>query len=593
MPPAAGPKWRYEFLIGLAIMASYGLVSPIGDYAVLDDWAFDLSLKHLHDEGKLQIAEWNPMSLVGHLFWGLLFTKSLGFSLTTTKVAVVVLHFVECVALFRLLMLCGTPAAGALGAVAVLIVQPLHFPHCYMNMTDVPLLTWQVVSLLLYVNGLARSRRSAWLWLALGSLTSGYAYLIRQSGCLVPLALFVYCVVWDRKRLRPGSVIAAFGPAALIAGAFEYWYRVIHGPTAAFLDSTKVISAFLLAPPMADLPYILLTFFMQLGLFVAPLAIAVPLRREPPPQGARRSPALAIGMSLGGALLIGVWGWYAFGQDRFFPYIRNVITPYGLSCPNEFVVGDRDLLWGKGTGWTISVASLLGMLLLLRRVVDEPVEALLPARTVGRRLASILLAVQLAYLFATAPILFDRHLLMLLPTGIIVFCLTGDGLARLVGWRLIVCLIPLWLYSVTTTHDLHSLSRAASRAGDELIKQGIDPLQVNAGYAFDCWHTYERRKSGIINQPVPPWWVKNHWKELLEVQPSLAFSIDTRSRDWWAGYIPQSTATRFAVSTSPPKRFSPDANVYRVNDRRPYANWWPFETKYVYFLERHPAFGDP
>src|SRR4051812_31576409 len=76
--PLAARLFSPEGVVCLAVLASYLLVYPVGEYAILDDWAFVRSLQILHDEGRLEILDWNPMALVGHLGWGGLFTKLFG-----------------------------------------------------------------------------------------------------------------------------------------------------------------------------------------------------------------------------------------------------------------------------------------------------------------------------------------------------------------------------------------------------------------------------------------------------------------------------------------------------------------------------------
>ena len=82
---------RPEMVVGLCIVLAYVLVWPVGDYVIEDDWAFSLTLHHLHENGEVRILHWNPHTLVVHLFWGLLFTKVLGFHLTLLKITTVLL----------------------------------------------------------------------------------------------------------------------------------------------------------------------------------------------------------------------------------------------------------------------------------------------------------------------------------------------------------------------------------------------------------------------------------------------------------------------------------------------------------------------
>ena len=80
---------RNELAVCLMTVTAYLLVWPVGDYAIMDDWAYAKSLEHLHYDGELIILDWNPMSLLGHLFVGLVFTKAFGFSFTVMKLSVV------------------------------------------------------------------------------------------------------------------------------------------------------------------------------------------------------------------------------------------------------------------------------------------------------------------------------------------------------------------------------------------------------------------------------------------------------------------------------------------------------------------------
>jgi hypothetical protein len=87
----------------VAIAIALVVVAPFGEYAVDDDWAYVRSLTILQHEGRLEILEWNPMSLVGHLLWGWLFTSVFGLSFTVTKLAVVATFLIECLTFVALL----------------------------------------------------------------------------------------------------------------------------------------------------------------------------------------------------------------------------------------------------------------------------------------------------------------------------------------------------------------------------------------------------------------------------------------------------------------------------------------------------------
>src|SRR5258708_32151106 len=109
---------RPEAIILALIAASYLLVWPVGEYPFNDDWAYFWSLEHLVDKGRVKILDWNPMSLVGHLAWGQLFTALFGLSFSVTKLSVVALAMIESVVLLRLLRYCDVARGLATVAVA-------------------------------------------------------------------------------------------------------------------------------------------------------------------------------------------------------------------------------------------------------------------------------------------------------------------------------------------------------------------------------------------------------------------------------------------------------------------------------------------
>src|SRR6185436_18197923 len=107
------------------------------------DWAFLLSLRHLHDEGVIRILAWNPMAVVGHLAWGELFAAVLGFSPTVARLSVGVLHLLECAALARLLRLCGVETAVVVAAILAFVFHPLLMSVAFTYDTDVTALAMQ------------------------------------------------------------------------------------------------------------------------------------------------------------------------------------------------------------------------------------------------------------------------------------------------------------------------------------------------------------------------------------------------------------------------------------------------------------------
>ncbi|MGQ0633466.1 MAG: glycosyltransferase family 39 protein [Planctomycetaceae bacterium] len=574
-------SWRADAIVIGLIAVGYLLVWPVGQYAILDDWAYVKSLEHLHNDGQLKILDWNPMSLVGHLFWGVLFTKAAGFSFTVTKLSVVVMHVVECLVLLHFLRRCGTTEGVALAAVGALALQPLHFVHCHMFMTDVPAIAWQLVVLYCAIRALESSGRAELGWFALGSVFSGVGFLVRQGNVCVPAALLVYLVVFDRERLwRRAVLLAAFAPAAAIAGAFEYWYMKVHGPTQSFEMSMQQTREFLLLFPPDDVLYILLTFAIYLGLAVAPLALAAAPRNY-----RLASPTRNALFGVSAAAFVATLAYYTLDWGRTFPYIRNVVTPLGYFEANEFVLGPRDTLWGPTVGGAISVLCAVSFILFLNSALcrDAPTRPV-DTRRRALRLVSLLLGLQIVYLLLTAPILFDRHLLSLFPTAIIVFCLLFRQEARLIPLTYAACLVPFAWYSVAGSHDVHALSREAFFAGRDLISAGVSPEHINAGYAFDCWYKYEDRADRIEAQAMPIWWLKID-PNFMRYERRTDTLVRWREEEWWVGPIRPSLETQYAVLTRVEPLDELLKQGWRIESERKYRTWWPWRVASLYVVK--------
>lgn len=566
---------------GLCLLAAFFLVYPFGYYLVDDEWAYLKSLQYLHEEGRVHILDWNPMSLVGHLAWGVLFTKMFGFSPLVGKLSTTVLFFVQGAAVAAILRHIGLSRPVAAAVTLVLIFNPLQFFHGFIYVTDIPASTWTVLAVLCTLLGLRDMSRRNQALLVLGSLLGALSFLVRQNGLLFHLALAGYLLLYDRGRLKSlAGVLSAVGIPAIVVATFQYWYRHVHGPTTTFLASQHQVLQTLRSSDWAMLVHLLVSYGMYAGFFVAPLAWALPVAR-PVWRFNFRSAALA---AAGGFLLFRV-GWLAV-DGYFFPYLCNKLTPFGYCMPNEWVVGDRDMVWGPPLAWLATVVCVVALLRLLAaglRFRPDPGNA--PAQRCTRLL--LLLAIlQMVCLLTTYRILFDRHLLLLLPTLLLLLCAWVRP-ARLNWPVLTILLVPMAWYSIAGTHDVHAFSRAVFEAAEAQRAKGVTAENLDAGYAFDGWYMYERsRQEHVIRaRPGDPWWVLTltpgvHTQVIVSLSPTLnAAAYQQFDR------LPRPYLSRYRVVDM----LRPDLSRYQVVDRVAYRTYWPFGTRHVFVMVQHDA----
>jgi hypothetical protein len=581
------PLWSTG-VVFLSIACSYLLVWPVGEYLVDDDWIFTRSLYYLAEEGRLRILAYNPMSLVGHLAWGALFTSVFGFGFTQAKLSTAVLLFVECLALRALLRRAGAAETTALLATLAVVFSPVHFFQSFLFATDVPTLAWSTLALLFYAKGFAESGPRSYRALLVAALCVSWAWTIRQGAIVGAAAPALYLLLFDRARLRdPKTLMASFGPPAIAVLGFQYWYLFVHGPTASYQISTRNILGFLDGVNAQTLLGAGYALGCYLAFFLLPVLLAAGL----PAVRALRGPRRALWLVSWGGIAAGFL-WFNLWLGMLFPYIRNKITRFGYLSPNEVIVGAREPLWGDGVAWLWSILLVIGLGLLVARWIAGPEpQAETPETHGGRerkvtlRLAAVLLGLQLVYAFLTIGILFDRHLIALIPAAMVAFvgCLTPGSRLRLVPYTL--CLLPLAFYSIAGTHDVHAFSRAAATAGRALIEEGIDPQRIDAGFAFDGWHMYERSwrgdetgrprhfaRSGEGDEHLDANWVQDLAPGIL-TQYVVSLSPRMQPRRWrpalshWAVELPQ-----------------PRLGLYRVVDQHPYFRYWPWGEAAVYTL---------
>ena len=563
--------WIVAAATALAIAVSFAVVFPVGDYAIDDDWAYVRALEHLQQEGRLEISHWNPMSLVGHLAWGWLFTSIFGLSFTVTKLSVVAAFVIECAVFLALLRHFAIPARLALPAMAVLVFHPLHFFHAFQFTTDIPAIMWALLALWLYARVLDDATRSPLRTLVLASTCAGMAFLVRQSGVLIVLAVVASLLVSDRRRLAsPRFLAAAFGPAASMIAVFTWWYRAIHGPTQAYVDLQKVVWAWVTQPDVPEIGRALFVLAIYVGLFAVPLTLGVlPARMR---FGTRRIVALAACGLAGVAVL---WGLDAYG-GQVFPFLRNKLTPFGYMRPNEFILGNRPVVWPPGTAWTLGVAGLLSALAFGAAALQAPLVLRGPQRR-GRWLLVAFFVGQIAYGVVTWPIIFDRHLLMLVPTTLLLYCVLVRDVARVRPVVVGVLLAPLVFASVAGTHDIHAIARTAFQAGEEALASGVDPRQIDAGYAFDGWYVFGAQRVGEPTwaTPADAWWVRHL---MPTIRTDYVVSLTT-------SLVPDAAMERI----SGPDRallLAPRLDGLQVVRAYPYRTLWPFGESRLYLLGR-------
>jgi hypothetical protein len=442
------------------------------DGALNDDWAYLLPAHRLASMGRLRLTDWGSGTQIAQIFWGAFWTKIFGWSPGILRCLTLLLAFASGFVLSLLLEGSVASAAARLLAGLALILNPIALPLSVSFMTDIPYMTLMLGSLLAYRSALADDRDLPWL--AASSLAAA-AYLVRQTGILIPLAPTALLLVGKRLTLPRAAKTWAIPVAAALGHAA--WFHWAHGPTWASQNYVWAATLARMARPGAFLSegiwraYCLLAYA---GLFCLPGGLAL--------KAGRRS-----GLAWGAAAFFVASGLVVWHRAGSFPYLENLFAPAtvgGLTLggasfkPSGFLAAR--LFWTATT-----ILSIAGGALLLRALAETAENG------IRERGASLLIVCSL--LQALASLLgakyFDRYILFLLP-GALALAFRGPwGKLRLAaGWAVLAATAAV---SILGTADYLAWNKAKWRLGLAAVGAGLKPPMIIAGFDWGGYWGYE------------------------------------------------------------------------------------------------------
>lgn len=556
------PRAHWPLGVVLAGYALAAMIVPtLAPVPVSDDWAYARSVEILLAEGRVRILDLTVVTLIFQLAWGGLFALLVGEGFGALRLSSVVLVFLSAPALYCLCRELGVDRARSALGTAAYLFNPLAFVLGFSFMSDPQLTALLVIATYCYARGLRSEPIDGRAVLA-GSVFAALAFLVRQQGALVPLAVVLSLLA--SRRLRPdraGVLLFARIVALPATTAIVYylWLRFIHGVPywqTQFLqdiEDTGWGGAGILLPKLA------FSIAIYLGFFALPVGLAALA-------GARR---LARGIRWPGLLLLGGWaallaaGIAIHGrQGRRMPYVPQFFNSTGLG-PNDLLGGRPDFFSPAALGWLTAAcaAASLALVLLLGRRVGTPGSrrpaAGLVAAILGWQALGI---VPPSFHFRMWDGSLDRYFLPLLPFTI---CLALWALrdARLnlpLAWAVVgVCA----LFAVAGTRDYLVFQRATWDLARQANALGIPNTDLDAGASWDGYHLYEYSHANNIPQQTP------------------------EGRPWWVDLFASASNSHYVVAGAP----LPDyAELARVE----YSSWLQRQPVYLYLL-RHPDVPGP
>lgn len=456
-------------LFGITII----IVNPLRETALMDDWAYALTVKGLIETGRYALHQWLAANMPFQAAWGALFSLIFGYSHIALRLSTLVLAVIGLVSFYQLAREHDLSASHAALLALILLSSPLMLRLSFTFMTDVPFVSLCLLAMWLYTR--AMRQNDLWVMLA-ASLAAGAAILTRQFGAAFVAMLGILWLIDSHKWRRiPFYVAGALIP--LIAVAWQLYAgsvtanwtaEALTNDQAAYLRSGIVVF---------DVFWRSVVIFEYMALFALPLVLALIVRfvqdaRQyddmSDPQ-ARRALAL-IGVPAVIMLAIRLIGTLVFERRGTLPLIL-----WNLDVIDT---------WPAVLSSALTALCLIGGVLIVRAVMlryasPRPLHQwVLDAATV---------------FFFTLQLIFvqfgDEYLLPLLPYTLIVLghAVLPDAsvwLKRgLVGASLAVLLI-----SAQWTREMITTSAAMWQASEELAAQGIPTQQVASMWEWEAYH---------------------------------------------------------------------------------------------------------
>lgn len=551
----------------LFILSAF-IVPTLTPAPVSDDWVYTRSVEILVREERFVIIDLSVVTLIFQVFWGALFSLPFGPSFGALRVSTLVLTLlggVACYGLGRELRL-GRGASAL--ALALFLFHPLAFVLSFSFMTDPQFVALLMIAAYWYARGLRPGPIGARATI-LGSGVAALAFLVRQQGALIPLAVVVYLLLCRRPRsIGAGlaTLLRVTAIPALTVVAYYLWLKYINGIPFRQGDFARAVRE-AGWPGTRDLAWQLLVMgALYLGFFALPLTLAALLRL--PRLVSFGSPRGWLPFCAWVAIVAaGVAGFAA--QGRLMPYVAQFVTPEGLG-PND-LQGARPALVADDFLRLFTAACAAGSLLLALTLCRR---LALPT-TPERARAGLLLSIGLwqaigilppSYAFRQAGGSLDRYLLPLLPFAALLglWALRGVRPALPLAWIVVAVFA---LFAVVGTRDFLIFQRATWELAARANALGIPNTRLDAGTSWDGYHLYEYSQANRIAPQTPdgPWWP---------------------GRPWWTGLFAPATDSSYVVASTP-------LPVFPIVEQITYSSWLHRGALPLYLLRRPDVAGPP
>lgn len=495
-------------LVVVVVAGALLLAEATGSFGIPhnDDWSYSRSALEYARTGELRMYGWGQMFLVGQV----LTSAPLLLVAGPSQQALQVYGALAAVLLLACTYLLAARAVSRWRAVVLVAIVSLYPGFALWTasyMTDLPA---GGAALLALVLGAHAVRSGDWRWLVASMAAGFWAFTIRETMVVAVLAVSLTAVlrrgVAGRFRVLAGglTVVVCAGGAALES----YRRGMANGDPPPYGLSDLHLG----------LPETLVSAYLMVGLAVLPLLLWVGLRLRPRDLV---SPGRLLGWVLGVLAAVHVGALHR--GTRLLP--RNHLEVSGAYW--DAMVGGQVVALDSRLWQIVQYLGVLGGVLLggeIGAALSRPVRLMERARQwEPAQAATVLFGVLLAGVSTVLSLAgqeqWDRYALILVPcAGIALLRLTGPGSrpGRMVAATAAVAAAALvgtvsWYVAAYT----NARDGAVWAAAQELVARGADPREVNAGLAWNSYHSHLPADKGRAGSAGPYAYHGQRWVALF------------------------------------------------------------------------------
>jgi len=499
---------KYQDQLGLLLLwlLIIVIINPIGDFPLNDDWCYGKSVKTLTDDGYLKLYNWGEMTLVGHVYWGFLFTKVFGFSFTVLRWSTLVLGFATILGIYELCKLANVSRWMTLFGTVLCMLNPIFLSLSFSFMTDIPFYCVTIWAFYFFAKALQTNRWQPICWAIFFCF---WAFTIRQLAWVFPI-VFLLTVVLTKKRTVKNLAKAITPVLALIIFSLLFSYIMESNDLLQERYNSK-FGLLLENIKNVDKNLIILTFsyffrcLAYIGFLLAPIHIFYINRYKF--KGYKIWTVVwtilvtAILIKIGKVLpsLDNIWIDFGVGPTTLADHAGNFTTSPSPRAP--------ELFWQIITA--IGVFSSVALIFHIRMLVISVFKK--------RKISSLNILSFVFYVVYLTPFLivgvYDRYLLPLFPIAIVFLASNSTKVPKKRYQYVTYSFLGLiTLFSVCATHDYLSWNRTRWNALNELVDSGVPKNEIQGGVEYVTWNFFSEEKE--------KWWESVTPKYTLVFKPS-------------------------------------------------------------------------